>query len=445
MKKNLFTLLLAVIVTSHAVAQQNSKPSGAFRAAVVKVDITPESPQWLRGYNPRQSTEVHDRIYHRIVALDDGKTQFYLISSEVVGIPVPEYERVADMLKKTLGIDPMNVWWTVTHTHSAPEIATHFKGVIFPSMARRAELAAQHEPDVQYTATFEQKLIDGIKEARSKLAPARFGAGWGFSQANINRRAIDVNGKASLGLNPDGEVDRRIGVIRIDKADGTPMAIIANYAMHGTVLSGESTVISGDAPGIVAEYVEEKTSAPMLYINGAAGNLAPIYSVYPTPGAGHLMEFRKLLGEKILEAHGRIVASDDKIKLVTGSTIIETPMRSDVEWASDIKKHMRTTNKGQQLVRLPIRFLKINSDISIWSAPVEMFCEISNDVRDLSPFPYTFFFGYANGSLGYLPDETAWQYGGYETGVSTFTPSAHKDVREGVVGYLKGELMGGER
>src|SRR5690349_21975054 len=143
MAKNLFTLLLAVIVTSYAVAQ-HTKTTGVFRAAVVKVDITPETPQWLRGYNPRQSTEVHDKIYHRIVALDDGKTQFYLISSEVVGIPVPEYERVAEKLKKTMGIDPMNVWWTVTHTHSAPEIATHFKGVIFPSMARRAELAAQH-------------------------------------------------------------------------------------------------------------------------------------------------------------------------------------------------------------------------------------------------------------------------------------------------------------
>lgn len=45
-----------------------------FRAATVKVDITPETPQWLHGYAPRMSTGVHDRLYHRIAALDDGTT-----------------------------------------------------------------------------------------------------------------------------------------------------------------------------------------------------------------------------------------------------------------------------------------------------------------------------------------------------------------------------------
>jgi hypothetical protein len=179
-----------------------------------------------------------------------------------------------------------------------------------------------------------------------------------------------------------------------------------------------------------------------LYINGAAGNLAPIYSVYPDPRAGHLKQFRTLLGDKILEAHSKIYATDDKINLVVGSMIVETPRRADVGWSDDIAKYSRTTAEGVHLIRLPIRFLRINSDVAIWSAPLEMFCEISNEIRNHSPFPYTFFFGYTNGSLGYLPDETAWPHGGYETGVSAFTPAAHKDLREAVLGYLKGELRG---
>src|SRR6266496_4237280 len=56
---------------------------GAFRASAVKVDITPNTPQWLMGYGPRTSTGVHDPIFHRIVALDDGNTQFYLIVSDL--------------------------------------------------------------------------------------------------------------------------------------------------------------------------------------------------------------------------------------------------------------------------------------------------------------------------------------------------------------------------
>ena len=42
---------------------------------------------------------------------------------------------------------------------------------------------------------------------------------------------------------------------------------------RNTVLSGKNTLITGDAPGIVADYVEQKLGAPLLYINGAAGKL----------------------------------------------------------------------------------------------------------------------------------------------------------------------------
>lgn len=293
----------------------------------------------------------------------------------------------------------------------------------------------------------EQKLIEGVVEARSKLAPARLGAGWGFSQANINRRAIDENGKASLGLNPDGPVDRRIGLLRIDKEDGTPLALIANYAMHGTVLgmhgsdlTTASLVISGDAPGIVAEYVEQKIGAPMLYINGAAGNLAPIYSVYSDPKSGHLDQFRVLLGDRILEACKKITPAAGPVKLSVGALTVETPRRPGLEWSPDLGRYTSTTKAGVNMIRLPVHFLKINEEIAIWSAPVELFCEVSNEVRDRSPFPYTFYFGYTNGSLNYLPTEAAWKEGGYEPTVSPFTPAAAKELTESVTGYLQGEF-----
>ena len=56
------TLCLFALATSAA--------SGAFRAAVATADITPDTPQWLLGYQARQSTGVHDHIHHRVVALD---------------------------------------------------------------------------------------------------------------------------------------------------------------------------------------------------------------------------------------------------------------------------------------------------------------------------------------------------------------------------------------
>lgn len=439
MFRNFLLLVLVAFVQDVSRAQQVVDVQHTFRAAVVKINITPKAPQWLRGYNPRLSTGVHDSLYHRIVVLDDGKTQLYLISSDVLGIPMPEYDRMSEIISRQLQIDPMNLWWSATHTHSAPQISPQFKGIPFPSMANRAQLAARNEADTAYTMWFEEQLLQGIRQARSKLAPARFGVGWGFSQANINRRAIDVDGKASLGLNPDGEVDRMVGLVRIDHHDGRPMVLIANYPIHGTVLGQESTVISGDAPGVVSQYVEEKTGAPMLFINGAAGDLAPIYSVYSSPVAGHLKQFRRLLGDRILEAHDKIKTGTDKVSLTLGSLLVETPRRPDLGWSDDLAKYTRTKS-SVNFVRLPIRFLRINSNVAIWAAPLEMFCEIARDVRDRSPFPYTFYFGYTNGSLGYLPASSAWEQGGYEPGVSAFTPAAHEDVRDAVAAYLQGEL-----
>jgi neutral ceramidase len=299
----------------------------------------------------------------------------------------------------------------------------------------------KHEVDTAYSSMVEQTLINGIIEARKKLVPARIGVGWGFSQANINRRAIDIDGKASLGINPDGAVDRRIGLLRIDKLDGSPLALIANYAMHGTVLGDKNLQISGDAPGIVSEYVEEKIGVPLLFINGAAGNLAPIYSVYPNPKAGHLDQFRVLLGDKILDANRKITSTTDTVKLFTGSLTVETPRKPGLGWSSDLSKYTNTTKAGVNMVRLPIRFLKINEDVAIWSAPIELFCEVSNEIREHSPFPYTFYFGYTNGWLGYLPTASAWEHGGYEVEVvSPYTPSAAKDLTESVLGYLQGEM-----
>jgi neutral ceramidase len=60
----------------------------------------------------------------------------------------------------------------------------------------------------------EKSLIEGIKKARAELVPARLAFGTGYSAANINRRARDLDGRISLGLNPDGPADRQIGLIR---------------------------------------------------------------------------------------------------------------------------------------------------------------------------------------------------------------------------------------
>lgn len=433
--KNFTCLLMLLSMCLYTIAQRNKKGAPAvFRAAVVKVNISPDSPKQLLGYGARVSEGIHDSIYHRIVVLDDGTTQFVLVATEICMVSPSEYDRVAASVSKKLKIDPVNFWWSFTHTHSAPEVGPPGFGEVF--LGDRYK----HPVDTAYSNFIERAIIDGINTARNQLQPARLAKGWGYAQANINRRGIDVNGKASLGLNPDGPVDRRIGLIRLEKADGSPMALIANYPIHGTVLGGSYKQISGDAPGIVTQYVEQKMGVPVLFVNGAAGNLAPIYSVYPDPQAGHLGEFRVLLGDKIIAANEKLTSSTDSVKIKSGSINAEIVAKDSLKITEELKKYA-TTSKNKTMLHLPVRFLKLSDDLVIWAAPIELFCEVSNQIREQSPFPFTFYFGYTNGWFGYLPTEAAWKNGGYEVEVvNPFSPTAEYELKEVVNGYLKGEM-----
>jgi neutral ceramidase len=60
------------------------------------------------------------------------------------------------------------------------------------------------------------------------------------------------------------------------------------------------------------------------------------------------------------------------------------------------------------------------------------------NVRDRSPFPHTFYFGYANGWLGYLATRQAFAAGGYETRTNPFTQQVEDDLTNVVTAYLEG-------
>lgn len=400
-----------------------------FRAAFVKADITPTTPQWLMGYGPRQSTGVRDKIHHTIAALDDGGTQVFIVASDLCLFSPTVYDDVTATLKKELGLEPRQLWWTVTHSHSTPEVGP--PGMYDVLLKGRSD----HPWNRDYCEFVKATLVAGIRSARAALAPARVAIGTGFSRANINRRARDADGKISLGLNPDGPADRQIGIIRLERPDGALLGVIANYAMHGTVLAGSMLQVSGDGPGIVSSYVEEKLGAPMLYINGAAGNLAPIYTVQDL-AKSHIGEFRVLLGDKIIEASRALAAGVDG-KLWLGETWIETPRRADLGWSDELARYGSKSPAGADLVRIPVRALRINDTI-LWGSPVELFCEIALRVRADSPFRHNFFFGYSNGWLGYLPTAAAFREGGYEPRTSPFSEQVERDYTKGVMAFLQG-------
>lgn len=410
----------------------------SFRASCVKVEITPEEPQWMHTFAKRMTTGVLDPLFHRVVVMHDGNTEFVLISSDLIGFTAAYYDRFCERLRETTGISSEQVWWTFTHTHSSPSMD---RSGVSSQLKSERDFSAEN---TQYMEIVQSRLLEAIRQARSTLEPARLGIGQGKSLANYNRRSRDADGRINLGFNPTGPVDRRIDLLRLERADGSPIALIANYPIHGTVLGYYknyeigNTLISGDVPGIVARHVEEAIGAPMLFIQGAAGNIAPLYTMSIDHKRGHLTEFKVLLGDEILEANETIRDTSVSVELHVGERLmIESPLRDDIQWPEPLNRYLKVTESGQRMIHLPISFLRINEDIVIWAAPCELFCEIAMAVREASPFPHTMYFGYTNGTFGYIPTESAFAEGGYEPDKAcVFTPRVERDITQGVLQYL---------
>jgi hypothetical protein len=141
----------------------------------------------------------------------------------------------------------------------------------------------------------------------------------------------------------------------------------------------------------------------------AAGNLAPIYTVQNDFKTAHIGEFRVLLGDKILAATRELRPAGEG-ELVRAERWLETARKAGLGWPVDLPSYASKSATGTDLVRIPVRFLRIN-DTVLWGAPVELFCEIAMRVRNQSPFRYTFYLGYSNGWLGYLPTAQAFREG----------------------------------
>ena len=75
--------------------------------------------------------------------------------------------------------------------------------------------------------------------------------------------------------------------------------------------------------------------------------------------------------------------------------------------------------------------------LALVTAGGEIFTEIGARVKGGSPFPHTFYVGYANDSIGYVPVPEAYAEGGYEvTHASQVDPEAAGILTEGSLRLL---------
>jgi hypothetical protein len=214
-------MALAVAIPTVAAAQP-PRAAGALRVGAAKVDVTPS-----QGELPKNSFGVLDRLFARAIVIESGASTAALVTVDAGGVPTPIWEAVTKQVESELKIPVANLLVTATHTHSA---------------------GGQRGPD------YAQKIVESVRLAKQRLAPARLGYGTGVSYININRQIVDPKtGRWWEGPNYDGPSDKTVAVLKFETVAGEPIAVYYNYAVHA-VIAGQLDQVSGDIPGAASRY-----------------------------------------------------------------------------------------------------------------------------------------------------------------------------------------------
>ncbi len=466
------TVLVFFAVAVHAdVAEQgvrNSKPSG-LKAGVARTDVTPPVgiPQMNWGAQTHVGAEGIDPagMIATALVISDGTQKFAMVDIDAL---FPNY--VVDAIQRAsvaTGIPPTHIRIGATHTHAGPFL-TKEKGPVGYDLTRF------RQGYDRYWDVAADKIAGAIVQANSRLEPVHAGGAKGYGTINVNRRIRPANGNPpAVGRNPEGLVDRDLIVVRIDKADGSPLAVLVNFQCHGTVMAWDNKVISPDWPGMMRKVVEQAfPGARTLFFQGAAGNQGPIEGFTGDVNVAHRLG--RILGHQA----AAIAMQTDTVKRtpqfegftestafiakqpwrVTGprdgslqftSKLIELPGREytpaeidkmrvrvdDAEvkarqaksagdtWAvhaadarlrrfQDLLTKWRSA-KGEP-VQVRAQILRIG-EVAIVAMPGEPFAEIGQAIKKASPFPVTMFCGYSTGEGGdYMPVESEFDFEGYE-------------------------------
>jgi len=480
-----------LMATAQEQGVSDSAASGLF-AGVARTDITPR--RGIAQMNWGSSTHVEstgndpDGMYGTAMVFSDGEDRVAIISVDHGSIR--PFKTFVKRAAKASGINEKNIFLFATHTHSGPA-ANPNKGPLGADLSKHVAEVDEH------FATAETKLIEAVVEANANMVPVHIYGQRGEGTINMNRRyRAKGDNPPAVGLNPDEFVDRELVVFRVDDAQGSPLAVLANFQVHGTVLGYTNKVISPGWVGAMRRTVENNIPGThLIFLQGAAGDQGPVegftndLSVAHRLGSilGHQTSALAIQTDTVKRApvfEGLVQSAAIQAKqhwkvkgpyggdIKTANVTFDVPARTysdqevnrvkqqrdaasrDLEALSPDDKHARhkakaklhrleelykrwSTAKKNQTRQVELRAVKIG-DVAFITFPGEAFAKIGADIKKASPFPFTMFVGYTTGvGAGYLPTSDEYQHGGYEVDATPYDPGTDKLVIEAGIALLK--------
>ena len=241
------TLLGACVLLFLTTSAVHAEP---LKAGAARIDITPPIgfPMW--GYAARKdapSKGVRDPLSARAVVLTVGDSKVAFVSLDLGRAPTRQsMTNIRKQLKDATQIE--SIFLVASHTHHGPVL----------------ELDDWPTKEKPYVRSLEEKIVKVITDANKNLQPARLGITACEAPFNRNRHS----------RRPNPPIDKEMIIVRLDDAQGKPIAHLVNFAAHPTMLPHALHEFSHDFPGFLAKHVEKEMGGQCLFLQGAEGDLS---------------------------------------------------------------------------------------------------------------------------------------------------------------------------
>ena len=429
MSKCSLVLVLALLIAGPA--DPGAAPAAGLKAGVARVEITPPLGLPMYGFANRKSgaTGVLDPLMGRVLVLEAGETRLALVVLDLGEPPAAEWiKRLRERVARTSGVSHVLV--AATHTHSGPDL----RDVYPPARG----------PD--WESGVLDKVASAIEQARQHTVDAKIGTGYGSVLIGHNRLRQQRDGtvqwfERNNTMVPTSPVDPTVAVLRVDAADGSPLAVLMNYACHPVVFGSDNLQYSADYPGVAVGTLERELDGhPMgIFLQGGDGDINPYYAVHPLEQDA--VKMRDWTGERLGREAAR-VARAIRTEAVADATLDIDEDLLDLRWRWNAQKFQAAVRRSwgpesaaaverryAEGLHAPVATVLINKRIALMTMPGEPFVEHQIEWRARCPVRDSFFLGYTNAALGYFPTIHAAALGGYGAGNSATYVQADAGAR----------------
>lgn len=374
----------------------------SFRAGAARRDVTPQEPVPMWGYGARHaalSTGVADRLQAAALVLEVKGRKFAIVGLDLGRGPAEAMlARLRKRLKAEAGIE--HAFFGGSHTHHGP---------VLELSDAPGKGQGKFDATLRYYQELEAALAEVVLEANRQLAPARLAVG------SVQLEGFNRNRHTKIEPKP---VDRELAVLRVDDAEGKPIAVVINFAAHPTSIPEDNLDLSADYPGALKATVEKELGGVAVFMQGAAGNLSTDrgrHGDYRQYGAALGREAAKLAsGLATLTATNASFHWREEQFTFASRTDFRNPVNAAVYalafFPELIGNYVEEFADG---IRPRLSVGLLNGDIAFVGASGEFFCQHALRLKERARVRQLFFFGYCNGHHLYFPTIEAVAEGGY--------------------------------